>query len=166
MEEHQLGLARAIIIVWVSGAVASALLSTFLSPVAWAMLLGSASHVDRQWGSVALAVGLGALLGAIGVTVGVSLLGFRLSYASAAVALAVGGILAEAVMRFFVARTTRAADGFQLPVLGPLIWPLHLLLNTLLPAFIVNELASKRRSSSASPDLPPELTHPERSPLA
>lgn len=165
MEEHELGLARAIIIVWVSGAVASALLSTFLSPVAWAMLLGSASHVDRQWGSVALAVGLGALLGAIGVTIGVSLFGFRLSYASAAVALAIGGILADAIMRFVVARTTRSADGFQLPVLAPLIWPLHLMLNTLLPAFIVNEVASKRGSSSASPDLPPELTYPERSPL-
>jgi len=76
VEEHQLGLARAIIIVWVSGAVASALLSTFRSPVAWAMILGSANHVDRQWGTVALVVGLGALLGAFGVTVGVSLCGF------------------------------------------------------------------------------------------
>jgi hypothetical protein len=63
-------------------------------------------------------------------------------------------------------RTTRTADGFQLPVLSPLLWPLQLLLNTLQPAFIVNELASKRRSSSASLDLPPELTYPERSPLA
>jgi hypothetical protein len=164
MDDDQLGLARAIIIVWVSGAVASALLSTFLSPVAWAMILGSASHVDRQWGSVALIVGLGALLGAIGVTLGVSLFGFRLSYASAFVALVIGGILVEAVMRFLVARTTRTADGFQLPALGPLIWPLHLLLNTLLPAFIVNELASSRRRHPAMPEVPPELPYPEQSP--
>lgn len=165
MEEHQLGLARAIIIVWVSGAVATALLSTFLSPVAWAMILGSASHVDGQWGSVALIVGLGAVLGAIGVTVGVSLFGFRLSYGSAFVALVIGGILAEAVMRFLVARTTRTADGIPLPAFAPLVWPLHLLLNTLLPAFIVNELASSRRSHPAMPEVPPELRYPERSPL-
>jgi hypothetical protein len=165
VDDHQLGLARAIIIVWVSGAVASALLSTFVSPVAWAMILGSANHVDREWGSVALIVGLGALLGAIGVTVGVSIFGFRLSYGSAFVALLVGGILAEAVMRFLVARTTRTADGIPLPALAPLVWPLHLLLNTLLPAFVVNELASKRRSRPASPEVPPELPYPGQSPL-
>jgi hypothetical protein len=165
MDDDQLGLARAIIIVWVSGAVASALLSIFLSPVAWAMILGSANQVDRQWGSVALIVGLGALLGTIGVTVGVSIFGFRLSYASAFVALVIGGILAEAVMRFLVARTTRTADGIPLPAFAPLVWPLHLLLSTLLPAFIVNELASRRRSHPAMPEVPPELPYPEQSPL-
>jgi hypothetical protein len=129
------------------------------------MILGSANQVDRQWGSVALIVGLGALLGAIGVTVGVSIFGFRLSYASAFVALVIGGILAEAVMRFLVARTTRTADGIPLPAFAPLVWPLHLLLSTLLPAFIVNELASRRRSHPAMPEVPPELPYPEQSPL-
>jgi hypothetical protein len=162
MEEHQLGLARAIIIVWVSGIVASALISTFLSPVAWAMLLGSGNHVDRQWGSAAVAIAIASLLGAIGVTVGVSLCGFELGYASAAVALTLGGILAEAVMRFLVARTTRTADGFTLPAIGPMLWPLQLLLGTLLPAFIVNALASKRRSNH---EVPPQLPYPRQSPL-
>jgi hypothetical protein len=161
MEEHELGLARAMIIVWVSGIAASALISTFLSPIAWAMLLSSGNQVGRQWGSVAVAIAIGSLVAAIGVTVGVSLCGFELGYASAAVALAVGAILAEAVMRFLVAWTTRRAGGFTLPA-GPMLWPLQLLLGTLLPAFIVNGLASKRRSNH---EVPPQVPYPGQSPL-
>jgi hypothetical protein len=89
----------------------------------------------------------------------VSLCGFRLGYASAAIALAVGGILAEAVMYFVFARTARTANGFTLPAIGPMLWPLQLLLGTLLPAFIVNALASNRHTRSAPDELPPELDY-------
>jgi hypothetical protein len=95
--EQELGFSRAVIIVWVSGAVASVLLGMLVSPIAWAMIAGSGRQIDARWGSVLVVVGINALLGAIGVTVGVGLFGYRLSYPSAVFALAVGGIAAVAV---------------------------------------------------------------------
>jgi hypothetical protein len=77
--EQELGFVRAVIIVWVSGAVASMLLGMLVSPIAWAMIAGSGRHIDARWGSVLLVVGINALLGAIGVTLGVGLFGYRLS---------------------------------------------------------------------------------------
>jgi hypothetical protein len=164
--ERDLGVVRAIIIVWVSGAVATALLSIFVSPAAWAMLAGSAGHIDRQWGVVALIIGVNALLGAIGVTIGVKLCGFRLSYPEAVLALAVGGIAAEALTRFLLTRTTRTADGLVLPGLTPFVFSLRLLLNILLPAYIVSAVATRRRDEPAPVEIPPYIPPPGRSPYA
>jgi hypothetical protein len=78
-------------------------------------------------------------------------------------ALAVGGIATVAVMRFLVMRATSTPSGVPLPVFTPVYWPLSVLLGTLLPAFIVNALAS-RRSYPTSADAPPEPPLAGRSP--
>jgi hypothetical protein len=161
--EQELGFIRAVIIVWVSGAVVSVLLGMLVSPIAWAMIAGSGRQIDARWGSVLVVVGINALLGAIGVTVGVGLFGYRLSYPSAVFALAVGGIAAVAVTRFLFMRATSTPSGVSLPVFTPVYWPLSVLLGTLLPAFIVNTLAS-RRSYPTSRNAPPEPPLSGRSP--
>src|SRR5512132_2577375 len=76
--ESQLGLFRAAIIVWVSGVVASALLGILVSPVAWALVAGSARHIDQRWGLTAILVLVNALIAGAGVTFGVGIFGFRL----------------------------------------------------------------------------------------
>src|SRR6476620_3955584 len=161
--EQELGFIRAVIIVWVSGAVVSVLIGMLVSPIAWAMIAGSGRQIDARWGSVLVVVGINALLGAIGVTVGVGLFGYRLSYPSAVFALAVGAIAAVAVTRFLFMRSTSTPSGVPLPVFTPVYWPLSVLLGTLLPAFIVNTLAS-RRSYPTSRDAPPEPPLSGRSP--
>jgi hypothetical protein len=50
--EQELGFIRAVIIVWVSGAVVSVLLGMLVSPIAWAMIAGSGRQIDARWGSV------------------------------------------------------------------------------------------------------------------
>src|SRR5205085_10420523 len=54
--EPKLGLMRTAIIVWASGALAASLLAIFISPVAWALIAGSARHIDQQWGLAATLV--------------------------------------------------------------------------------------------------------------
>jgi hypothetical protein len=161
--EQELGFLRAVLIVWVSGAVVSALLGILVSPIAWAMIYGSGRQIDARWGSVLVVVGINALLGAIGVTIGVGAFGYRLSYPSAVLALALGGIAAVVVTRFFVMRATSTPSGALVPVFTPVYWPLSVLLGTLLPALIVNTLAS-RRSYPPLADAPAEPPLSGRSP--
>ena len=73
--QRQLGLLRAAIIVWVSGAVVSVLLAILVSPTAWVLIAGSSRHLDARWGYAATLVAVNALLGAVGLTIGVSLFG-------------------------------------------------------------------------------------------
>jgi hypothetical protein len=160
--ERELGLARAAIVVWVSSALASIILGMFVSPVAWAMIAGSGRHIDARWGSVLLVVGINALLGAIGVTLGVGLFGYRLGYPSAFVALAVGGIVQVGFTRFLVAHSTGTPDALALPAIAPLLWRVSLLLTILLPAVIVNGLAAQSYPPAA--DAPPEPPFTGRSP--
>jgi len=127
------------------------------------MIAGSGRHIDARWGSVLLVVGINALLGAVGVTVGVGLFNYRLDYPSAFVALAAGGIVYAAFTRFLVAHSTGTPDALALPAIAPLLWPVSLLLTILLPAVIVNGLAS-RRSYPPSADAPPEPPFTARSP--
>jgi hypothetical protein len=150
--EPKLGLMRTAIIVWASGALAASLLAIFISPVAWALIAGSARHIDQQWGLAATLVVANALLTGVGVTFGARLFGFRLSYGSAVFALAVGGFLATAVTRFLFARTATDPTGIALPAIGPALWPLRVLLGILLPAYIINAIASHGAADPAPPD--------------
>jgi hypothetical protein len=154
--EPKLGLMRTAVIVWASGVLASSLLAIFISPVAWALIAGSARHIDQQWGLAATLVVANALLAGVGVTFGARLFGFRLSYASAVVALAFGGVLATGITRFLFARTATDPTGIAIPALGPALMPLRVLLGILLPAYIINAIASR---GSADP-VPPEALRP------
>jgi hypothetical protein len=151
----QLGLARAAIVVWLSKTAVGVLLAMFVSPFAWALFVGTAHHVDDRWGIAATVVTLEALLGAIGVTFGVGLCGFRIGYASAALALAVGGAVTTVVTSVLVTRASGDPTGIAVPALGPALMPLSLLLGTLLPAFLVNAAASPPAAQALRPDLPP-----------
>jgi hypothetical protein len=154
--ESQLGLFRAAIIVWVSGVVASALLGILVSPVAWALVAGSARHIDQRWGLTAILVLVNALIAGAGVTFGVGIFGFRLSYGSAVFALAAGGFLAAVVTSFIYAQTAGDTTGLAIPALGPAIWPLRLLLGLLLPAFLINGSASPESLKPLPPEVPPQ----------
>jgi hypothetical protein len=148
---------RAAVILWVSGAVASAILAEFASPVAWALLSGSGRHGDR-WSLVVAIVAVHALLGAVGVTIGVGFYGFRISYASAVFALLVGGAVGMAFTVLLVEGLTHTQTGdpraIAVPALGLATWPLQLVLGTLLPAFLVNSAATPS-PASAPPEVPP-----------
>ena len=150
--EPKLGLMRTVIIVWASGALASSLLAIFISPVAWVLIAGSAQHLDHRWGLTATLVVANALLAGVGVAFGARLFGFRLSYGSAVFALAVGGVLAAGVASFLFARTATDPTGIALPALGPALWPLRVLLGILLPAYIINAIASHGAAEPAPPD--------------
>ena len=75
--ETELGVFRAALIVWVSGAFVSAALGAFVSSLAWTLLSGSRVNGDHRWGLFAAIVAAHALLGAVGVTFGVGFFGFR-----------------------------------------------------------------------------------------
>ena len=156
--ETELGLFRAAIIVWVSGLVVSALLGGFVSPLAWS-LVAPRGGVDHRWVLAAVVVALHALLGAIGVTFGVDLVGFRISYAPAVFALAFAGVLSLALTSLLVAAQTPTTStdptGVALPALGLALWPVSLLVGIVLPAFLVNAAASTATAGSAPPEVPP-----------
>ena len=155
--DTQLGLVRAIVILWVSGAVASVLVGMFVSPVGWSVLGGSNRFADA--GVIVAVVALQALVGAVGVTIGVEFCGFRISYASAVVAVLVGGVLGMAFTVFFAEVQPHAPTtdprAELIPALGALTWPLQLVVGTLLPAFLVNAAARPPASCSAPPEIPP-----------
>ncbi len=153
--ETQLGVLRAVLILWVSGAVASAVLGAFASPVAWAFLSASHSAEHAHWGLLGTLVAAHALLGAVGVTVGVGFVGFRISYGSAVFALLVGGALGMMIATFLLESQVHAQSGdaqaLAIPALGLALWPLELLVGTLLPACLVNAAASPAVASSTGP---------------
>ena len=149
--EQQLGVLRAAVIVWLSGAVVSALLAVFISPLAWALLAGSARHIDNRLGVATTLVVVNALLAGIGVTVGVRLFGFRLSYALAVFALAAGGFAALLASRYLYSQTANDPTGIAVPALGSFLWSLRLLLSLFVPAFLINAMASAQGDDAMRP---------------
>jgi hypothetical protein len=119
-----------------------------------ALIAGSARHVDQRYGFAATLVAVNALLAAVGVTLGVGLFGFRVSYGMAVFALTAGGLLAVVVTRLLLVRSAGDPTGVALPALGSALWPLRLLLGLLLPAYIINGSASP--AGYRTPEAPPE----------
>lgn len=162
--ETELGVFRAALIVWVSGAFVSAALGAFVSSLAWTLLSGSRVNGDHRWGLFAAIVAAHALLGAVGVTFGVGFFGFRISYASAVFALLLGGAIGMVITYFVVKAQTHTQTGdpraIAIPAFGLATWPLQLLVGTLLPAFLVNAAASPSASLSAPPEVPPYPPYP------
>src|SRR5947207_2471118 len=78
--EKELGVLRAVVILWVSGTVTSFVLGAFATPIAYSLSGVSGGYVEHRWGIVAAIVVADALIGAIGVTIGVGFVGFRISY--------------------------------------------------------------------------------------
>jgi hypothetical protein len=148
----RLGLMRAALIVWASGTVASAVLALLVSPTGWAFIAGSTRHIDERWGYAATFVLLDALLAAVGVTIAVWLLGFRLSYATAVLVLAVGEGFALVVTQVLFTQATTDPTGIGVPALTTGLWPLRALLGMLVPAYLINAIASRpeRHSTTAS----------------
>jgi hypothetical protein len=161
--ETQLGVFRAALILWVSGAFVTAVLGAFASPVAWSLLSGS-GRGEHRWGLLAAILAAHALLGAVGVTFGVGFFGFRISYASAVFALLLGGAVGMVITSFLVEAQTQTQSSdpraIAIPALGLATWPLQLLVGTLLPAFLVNAAASPSASRAATPEVPPYPPYP------
>jgi len=157
--EKELGVLRAVVILWVSGTVTSFVLGAFATPIAYSLSGVSGGYVEHRWGIVAAIVVADALIGAVGVTVGVGFFGFRISYEAAFFALLVGGALTMAFTIFFVQAQlhTNTSDprSIAIPALGLATWPLQLLVGTLLPAFLVNSAARPSVARSAPPEIPP-----------
>jgi hypothetical protein len=157
--EKELGVIRAVVILWVSGTVTSALLGAFATPIAYGLIGGSGGYVEHRWGLVAAIVVADALIGAVGVTIGVGFFGFRIGYEAAFFALLVGGALTMAFTVFFVQAESHTHTGdpraIAIPALGLATWPLQLLVGTLLPAFLVNAAARPSAARMAPPEIPP-----------
>jgi hypothetical protein len=156
---ERLGLVRTIVILWISGAVVQALLTSVVLPhrIAWTILGGSLrrGEVDR-WEAVVF-VAVTALLGAAGVCVGVRIVGFRVGYGVAAFALALGTTLTTALALATLTSTRGDATGIAAPAFGVLLFPLQLLLGLVLPAYLVDTGASP----SARPVSPEPPYHPQ-----
>jgi len=138
--EQHLGLLRAIVIVWIGGAVTSALVGALLyRPLMVSILVGSQGHPHHLplINAAAFLVTRG-LLGAIAVTVGVQLVGFRVGYLTSAFALTLGGAISLAITFATISATTGDATHIAGPALGVAVWPLQLLLGLVLPAHLID----------------------------
>jgi hypothetical protein len=157
--ESRLGLLRAAIIVWVSGLVAGAFLSLFFSQMAWALLARSTRHFDHRWGLTAALVIADELVTGACVTFGVGLVGFRVSHSSAVVAVGFSGFLTAGFSTLLYSGTPADPTGIALPALGLGFWPVGILLGLVLPAYLIDAVAS-----SQSPAPVPPVVHPPEPP--
>ena len=149
---EKLGLVRAIVIVWVSGFVFNLVVGAFFvqTGLAFTIATGSLRHGDsRPWVAAALYIGMKALLGALVVTFAVRLMGFHVSYAVAALALAVGALLTTALTFATFSTVPNDPTGMATPGVGVLLFPLGIVLGTLLPAYLID--SSTMRESEAIP---------------
>src|SRR5881397_1603759 len=100
MRTEKLGLLPAVVIVWASGFLINLVLGAFLFQTGAAFILatGSLRHGDsRPWVAAGAFIGLKALVGGLGVTFGVRMLGFNVSYGLAAFALGLSALLTTAL---------------------------------------------------------------------
>jgi hypothetical protein len=143
---QRLGIVRAAVIIFVSGTAVGVVAAAFLRPVVWSVIATTARNGDRLWENALLLVAINALLGAVGVYIGVRVVGFRIAYGSAAFALALGKGLATVLnLMTLTSHTARGiADPTQIaqPALGVAFVPVQLLLGIFLPAYLIDSAAS------------------------
>jgi hypothetical protein len=155
MEEKRLGLLEAAIAVWVSSTFARLLVhSVAAGPAASSVLSSFPDASGDGWLTMAILLAPEILLSAVGVVVGVGIVGFRVGYASAVGALAFGATLSMSIS-YVTWSSTQSGDatGIASPALGVATWPLGILLGTLLPAFLIGAAAS--RPVATAPPEPP-----------
>lgn len=160
MARQNLGLGQAAVIVLVSGLVAGGLTAmVFRSTAAWTLMGGSVHQTAaHQLRAAAVVISITALVKAAGVSVGVHMAGFRISYVLAAFAVALGAVLTTAMAVVVASRTVGggpeaiAGAGFSLA-----LWPVGLALGVLLPAFLIDASASpqRQRDLPEPPYIPP-----------
>ena len=158
MAQQRLGLTRAVIIVWISSAVVGALLTSLF----FQSRIGSTIVTGTPWGRhplttlVAFAV-VRALVEAVAVCAGVRIVGFRVSYVVASVALLVPTALITAVAWALAGEATGDSTGIALSAYGVLLLPLQIVVGTFAPAFVIAAAPSAGASSAAPypPQYPP-----------
>ena len=152
MDDQHLGLLRAIVIVWIGGAVTSTLVDSLLyRPLMTSILVGSQGHPHH----IRLTLGVfylvtDGLFAAIAVTVGVRLVGFRVSYLTAAFALTLGATISLAITYATMSAFSGDPTHIAAPAFGAASWPLQLAFDLLLPAYLIDVNASPE-----SPRTPP-----------
>ena len=154
MAEQKLGLLRAVVIVWVSSAVVGVLLTHvfFQSAVGSTIVLG-APTARHPFALLAAFEVTKAFVAAIAVCVGVRIVGFRVIYPIAAVALALPAILATAVAWAAFSKGSSDPTGIALSAYALLLVPLQILVGTFVPAYVI-DAAAARTAGSAPPDRP------------
>ena len=141
---EQLGLLRAIVIVWIGGGVMSAVVGALLYPPLFgSILVASQGHPHHLRGElVATYLATKGVFGAVAVAIGVRFVGFRVSYLTAAFAMTLGAaislVITWATMSMFNGDTTHIA----VPALGLAAWPLQLVFGLVLPAYLIDVNAS------------------------
>ena len=150
MTQQRLGLPRAVIIVWISSAVVGALLTSlfFQSRIGSTIVTGTPAARHPLTTLAAFAV-VRALVEAVAVCAGVRLVGFRLSYVVASVALLVPTILVTAVGWVLASEATGDSTGIAISAYGVLLLPLQILVGTLAPAYVIAAAPSATASSAA-----------------
>jgi len=150
--DQHLGLLRAIVIVWIGGAVTSTLVDSLLyRPLMTSILAGSQGHHPHhiRLTLVVFYFVTHGLFAAVAVTVGVRLVGFRVNYLTAAFALTLGATISLAIT--YATMSAFSGDPTQIaaPAFGAASWPLQLALG-LVPAYLIDVNASPE-----SPRTPP-----------
>ena len=163
MAGQKLGLVRAFVIVWISSAVVGALLTSvfFRSPVGSTVVLGAFRHADRHPFTALAAFAVAkALVGAVLVCIGVRIIGFRVSYVVAGLALAFAAVITTAIAWGLASRTSGDPTGIATSAYALALLPLQILVNNLAPAYVIDGAASPTLGSA-----PPERPHyPPRRP--
>ena len=155
MAQQRLGLTRAVVIVWISSAVVGALLTSlfFQSRIGSTILTGTPGAGHPLTTLAAFAV-VRALMEAVVVCAGARMVGFRVSYALASVALLVPTVLITAIAWALATEAAGDSTGIALSAYGVLLLPLQIVVGTFAPAFVIDAAASAAVGST-----PPEPRH-------
>jgi hypothetical protein len=153
--QQRLGLVRAVVIVWTSGAVVGTLLTLlfFQSRLGSTILTGTPSD-GHPLRALAWFSAVNALVEAGAVCVGVRIVGFRVRYAVASVALLGAAILLTAIDWTLVSGSAGDTTGIALSAYGVLLLPLRILIGTVAPACAIDAAASAAVGSA-----PPQPRH-------
>jgi hypothetical protein len=156
--QQRLGLTRAVIIVWISSAVVGALLTSlfFQSRIGATIVTGTPAARHPLTTLAAFAV-VRALVAAVAVWAGVRLVGFRVSYVVASMALLVPTVLITAVGWALASEAAGDSTGIAVSAYGVLLLPLQVLVGTLAPAYMIAAAPSATASSATTypPQYPP-----------